>query len=180
MKSFLGMFRVNGRNYALTFALVSTLFFLWGLCNGMLETMNKHFKDSFHINYMESALVQFAGYTGYFVMAIPAGLLARRFGYKGGILIGLALIMTGALWFIPATKIATFAAFLTGLFIVATGLTMLETIANPVHHRPRPGAHRPDPHQPRAELQRGRRHRGTAHRRPFPALDHGRGQQQQR
>ena len=131
MKSFLQMFRVNGRSYAVTFALVSTLFFLWGLCNGMLETMNKHFKDSFHINYMESALVQFAGYTGYFVMAIPAGLLARRFGYKGGILIGLALIMAGALWFIPATKIATFAAFLTGLFIVATGLTMLETIANP-------------------------------------------------
>ena len=131
MKSFLDMFRLNGRSYAITFTLVSTLFFLWGLCNGMLETMNKHFKDSFHINYMESALVQFAGYTGYFVMAIPAGLLARRFGYKGGILIGLALIMTGALWFIPATKIATFPAFLTGLFIVATGLTMLETIANP-------------------------------------------------
>jgi FHS family L-fucose permease-like MFS transporter len=131
MKSFLEMFRVNGRNYAITFALVSTLFFLWGLCNGMLETMNKHFKDSFHINYMESAMVQFAGYTGYFVMAIPAGLLARRFGYKGGILIGLALIITGALWFIPATKIATFSAFLAGLFIVATGLTVLETIANP-------------------------------------------------
>jgi len=132
MKSFLDLFRgAGGRNYVLTFALVCTLFFLWGVCNGMLETMNKHFKDSFQIDYMESALVQFAGYTGYFVMAIPAGLLARRFGYKGGIMIGLGLIIAGALWFIPATRIGTFIAFLAGLFTVATGLTLLETIANP-------------------------------------------------
>ena len=132
MKNFLNIFRgSDGKNYALTFGLVCTLFLLWGVCNGMLETMNKHFKDAFQINYMESALVQFAGYAGYFVMAVPAGLLARRFGYKGGILIGLGLIMAGALWFVPATQINTFPTFLLGLFVVATGLTLLETIANP-------------------------------------------------
>jgi len=68
---------------------------------------------------------------GYFLMAIPSGMLARRFGYKGGIIIGLALIAVGAFWFIPATQIGTFGAFLVGLFILATGLTCLETVANP-------------------------------------------------
>jgi FHS family L-fucose permease-like MFS transporter len=68
---------------------------------------------------------------GYFLMAIPSGMLARRFGYKGGIIIGLGLIAIGAFWFIPATRIGTFGAFLVGLFILATGLTCLETVANP-------------------------------------------------
>jgi FHS family L-fucose permease-like MFS transporter len=131
MKNFLDMFRVNGRSYAITFALVSTLFFLWGFCNGMIDVLNKHFQNSLHISKAESGFVQFANFIGYFVMAIPSGLLAKRFGYKGGILIGLALIASGAFFFIPATWIGTFAAFLTGLFILATGLTILETIANP-------------------------------------------------
>jgi len=131
MKSFLEMFRVNGRNYALTFALVSTLFFLWGFCNGMIDVLNKHFQNSLHISKAASGFVQFANFIGYFVMAIPSGLLAQRFGYKGGILIGLVLIATGAFFFIPATWIGTYAAFLTCLFILATGLTVLETIANP-------------------------------------------------
>jgi FHS family L-fucose permease-like MFS transporter len=131
MKSFLEMFRVGGRNYALTFALVSTLFFLWGFCNGMIDVLNKHFQNSLHISKAASGFVQFANFIGYFVMAIPSGLLAQRFGYKGGILIGLALIASGAFFFIPATWIGTYAAFLTCLFILATGLTVLETIANP-------------------------------------------------
>ena len=131
MKSFLEMFRINGKSYAITFALVSTLFFLWGFCNGMIDVLNKHFQNSLHISKAESGFVQFANFIGYFVMAIPSGLLAKRFGYKGGILIGLALIASGAFFFIPATWIGTFAAFLTCLFILATGLTILETIANP-------------------------------------------------
>jgi FHS family L-fucose permease-like MFS transporter len=125
------MFRVNGRSYALTFALVSTLFFLWGFCNGMIDVLNKHFQNSLHISKAESGFVQFANFIGYFFMAIPSGLLAKRFGYKGGILIGLALIAAGAFFFIPATWVGTFAAFLSCLFILATGLTILETIANP-------------------------------------------------
>jgi len=131
MKNFFDMFRVNGRSYAVTFALVSTLFFLWGFCNGMIDVLNKHFQNSLHISKAESGFVQFANFIGYFVMAIPSGLLAQRFGYKGGIIIGLALIASGAFFFIPATWVGTFAAFLTCLFILATGLTILETIANP-------------------------------------------------
>jgi MFS transporter, FHS family, L-fucose permease len=121
----------NGKNHALTFTLITTLFLLWGFCNGMIDILNKHFQNSLHINKMESALVQFANYMGYFFMAVPSGLLARRFGYKGGILIGLVLIALGAFWFIPATHIGTFSAFLLGLFVLASGLTFLETIANP-------------------------------------------------
>ncbi len=132
MKTYLDLFRgANGRNYAITFALVSTLFFLWGFCNGMIDVLNKHFQNSLSISKFESGFVQFANFIGYFVMAIPSGLLAKRFGYKGGILIGLTLIATGAFWFIPATWIGTFTGFLTGLFILAAGLAVLETIANP-------------------------------------------------
>ncbi len=121
----------DGKNLFVTFALVTTLFLLWGFCNGMIDILNKHFQNTLHINKFQSGFVQFANYLGYFLMAIPAGLLAKRFGYKGGIIIGLVLIAAGAFWFIPATKIGTYWAFLTGLFILATGMTCLETIANP-------------------------------------------------
>jgi len=75
--------------------------------------------------------VQSANYLAYFLMAIPAGLIARKFGYKGGILVGLSLIAAGAFWFIPAVNIGAYWAFLLGLFVIATGMTCLETIANP-------------------------------------------------
>jgi FHS family L-fucose permease-like MFS transporter len=120
-----------GRSYALPFLLVCSLFLLWGLCNGMIDVLNKHFQNSLHVSKAESALVQFSNYMGYFLMAVPSGMLARRFGYKGGIIVGLALIAVGAFWFIPATRIGTFGAFLIGLFILASGLTCLETVANP-------------------------------------------------
>jgi FHS family L-fucose permease-like MFS transporter len=132
MKKSTSLFRTaDGNNYIVTFLLVCTLFLLWGLCNGMIDVLNKHFQNSLNVSKMQSALVQFANYMGYFLMAIPSGMLARRFGYKGGIMVGLVLIALGAFWFIPATRIGTYWAFLVGLFILATGLTCLETIANP-------------------------------------------------
>jgi MFS transporter, FHS family, L-fucose permease len=121
----------NGKNYAVVFALVCTLFFLWALCNGMIDVLNKHFQNTLHISKAQSAMVQFSNYMGYFLMALPAGLLAKRFGYKAVIILGLFLIAAGAFWFIPATGINTFGAFLAGLFIIATGMTCLETVANP-------------------------------------------------
>jgi len=132
MKKPTNIFRTaSGNNYAFLFLLVTSLFLLWGVCNGMIDILNKHFQDSLHISKMQSAFVQFANYMGYFFMAIPSGILARRFGYKGAIIIGLALVATGAFWFIPATHIGTYWAFLLGLFILAAGLTCLETVANP-------------------------------------------------
>src|ERR1022692_1129916 len=113
----------EGKNLFITFALVTSLFLLWGFCNGMIDILNKHFQDSLHINKEQSGLVQFANYLGYFLMAIPAGLIAKKFGYKGGILFGLSLIAAGAFWFIPATSIGAYWAFLLGLFIIAAGMT---------------------------------------------------------
>jgi len=121
----------DGKNLFLTFALVTSLFLLWGFCNGMIDILNKHFQDSLHINKQQSGLVQSANYLAYFLMAIPAGLIARKFGYKGGILVGLSLIAAGAFWFIPAVGIGQYWAFLLGLFVIAAGMTCLETIANP-------------------------------------------------
>jgi len=127
-----GLFRTaDGNNLFITFALVTSLFLLWGFCNGMIDILNKHFQNSLHISAAQSGLVQSANYIAYFLMAIPAGLIARKFGYKGGIIVGLLLIAGGCFWFIPATKIGAYWAFLTGLFIVAAGMTCLETIANP-------------------------------------------------
>ncbi len=121
----------DGRNLFITFALVTSLFFIWGFCNGLIEMMDKHFQSTLSLTKAQSSMVQFANFTGYFCMAIPSGLLVKRYGYKGGILIGLGLISLGALWFVPAINIGRFWAFLVGLFVIATGLTCLETIANP-------------------------------------------------
>jgi len=127
-----GLFRTaDSRNLAVTFALITSLFLLWGFCNGMIDILNKHFQDTLRINKEQSGLVQAANYLAYFLMAIPAGLIAKRFGYKGGILVGLSLIAAGAFWFIPAVNIGTYWAFLLGLFVIAAGMTCLETIANP-------------------------------------------------
>lgn len=124
-------FRIDGKNYAFIFLLVSSLFLLWGVCNGMIDVLNKHFQDSLQLTKAESAFVQFANYMGYFFMAIPAGLLAIRFGYKGAIIIGLSLVALGSFWFIPAVHIGTYWSFLLGLFVLAAGLTCLETVCNP-------------------------------------------------
>ncbi len=127
-----GLFRTaDGKNLAVTFVLITSLFLLWGFCNGMIDILNKHFQDTLRINKEQSGLVQAANYLAYFLMAIPAGLIAKKFGYKGGILVGLSLIAAGAFWFIPATSIGRYWAFLLGLFVIAAGMTCLETIANP-------------------------------------------------
>jgi FHS family L-fucose permease-like MFS transporter len=133
----------DGRNVLFTFILVSSLFLLWGFCNGMIDVMDKHFQDELGLTKSQSAWVQFAHYLGYFLMAIPAGWLSTKLGYKRGIIAGLLIVALGGLWFIPATHInslvrhgsvspaAAFIAFLAGVCAIATGLTFLETIANP-------------------------------------------------
>jgi FHS family L-fucose permease-like MFS transporter len=127
-----GMFVLaDGRNVTVTFVLVSSLFLLWGFCNGMIDVMDKHFQTELHLTLAQSAWVQFAHYLGYFLMALPAGWLATKLGYRGGIIAGLLMVAVGGAWFLPATQIAAFWAFLVGVCIIAAGLTFLETIANP-------------------------------------------------
>ena len=127
-----GLFRTSeGKSFAAAFVLITSLFLLWGFCNGMIDILNKHFQDTLRINKEQSGLVQAANYLAYFLMAIPAGLMAKKFGYKRGILVGLSLIAAGAFWFVPAARIGAYWAFLLGLFVIGAGMTCLETIANP-------------------------------------------------
>jgi FHS family L-fucose permease-like MFS transporter len=111
-----GMFVTkDGRNVLFTFVLLIFLFALWGFCNGMIDVMDKHFQEELHLSLSQSAWVQFAHYLGYFLMAMPAGWLATKLGYKGGIIVGLLMTAVGGFWFIPATHIAQFWAFLFGV-----------------------------------------------------------------
>ena len=91
----------DGRNVLFTFILVSSLFLLWGVCNGMIDVMDKHFQDELHLSKAQSAWVQFAHYLGYFLMSLPAGWLATRLGYKGGIIAGLLMVAVGGVLFYP-------------------------------------------------------------------------------
>jgi fucose permease len=126
-----GLFVTGGKNLVVTFCLVSSLFLLWGFCNGMIDVMDKHFQDELRLSLSQSAWVQFAHYLGYFLMSLPAGWLAMKLGYKGGIIAGLLMVSVGGFWFVPATNIQQFWAFLLGVCTIASGLTFLETIANP-------------------------------------------------
>src|SRR5215472_497119 len=126
------MFVTNdGKNVLFTFILVTSLFLLWGFLNGMIDVMDKHFQNELGLSKAQSAWVQFAHYLGYSLMSIPAGWLAVKLGYKGGIIAGLLIVAAGGFWFIPATHIAAFWAFLLGVCVIASGLTFLETVANP-------------------------------------------------
>jgi len=121
----------DGKNVGVTFALVSSLFLLWGICNGMIDVMDKHFQDALHLSKGQSAWVQFAHYMGYCFMSLPAGYFARKLGYKGGIIAGLCIVSAAGFWFVPAGHFGTLFAYCVGVFALAMGLTFLETIANP-------------------------------------------------
>lgn len=117
--------------YTFPFILVTSLFFLWGFAYGLLDVLNKHFQEALNITKGRSTLLQAAYFGAYFLMALPAGIIMKKYGYKIGIIIGLLLYTTGALLFYPAADIKSFEFFLFALFIIACGLTCLETAANP-------------------------------------------------
>lgn len=121
----------NGENYLFPFIMVTSLFLMWGFAHSLLDVLNSHFQEILNISKAKSGLVQFSLYGGYFVMGIPAGLFIKRFGYKIGIVSGLLLFSLGAFLFYPATQMKTFPPFLFALFVIACGLTCLETAANP-------------------------------------------------
>ena len=121
----------SGKNYLFPFILITSLFFLWGMAHSLLDILNKHFQDALDLSKSQSGLVQAAAYGAYFLMAIPAGFVARKFGYKKGVLLGLLLFAIGCFWFVPAVGINKFWAFLLGLLVIFSGLTFLETVANP-------------------------------------------------
>jgi len=119
------------QGFMIPFILVTSLFFLWGFAHGCIDVLNKHFQELLSMSKARSAFIQFVFYGGYFLMALPAGLLMQKVGYKKGIIFGLLLFACGAFLMFPATIIQTFGSFLFCLFVIACGLTCLETAANP-------------------------------------------------
>ncbi len=117
--------------FILSFILVTTLFALWGFANDITNPLVAAFKDVFVINNAQSSWVQMAFYGGYGTMAIPAALFIRRFSYKSGIILGLALYAIGAMICVPAASMASFNLFLVALYVLTFGLAFLETTANP-------------------------------------------------
>jgi FHS family L-fucose permease-like MFS transporter len=119
------------RQYRFSLVMITTLFFMWGFVHNLDPILIPHLRRSFSLTVLESALVDSAVFIAYFVMALPAGLLIRRAGYKAAIICGLLLFATGSLMFIPAANTQQYIVFLAALFTIACGLTILETAANP-------------------------------------------------
>ncbi len=120
------------KKYLIPFILVTSLFALWGFANDITNPMVAAFQTVMEISATKASLVQFAFYGGYATMAIPAALFIRKYSYKSGILLGLALYATGAFLFIPAAAYEEFIFFCVSLYILTFGLAFLETTANPL------------------------------------------------
>jgi MFS transporter, FHS family, L-fucose permease len=123
--------KLTTKEYLMSFVLITSLFFLWGIAHGMLDTLNKHFQDMLNLSKAKSGMIQFSVYTAYFSIALPAGYFMKRFGYKKGIILGLSLFASGALLIAATTSLESFWIFLGCLFIMGCGLATLETAANP-------------------------------------------------
>jgi len=118
-------------NYLFPFILVTSLFFFWGFVHNLDPVLMPHLKKTFRLNYVQTSLVDFSVFIAYFAMALPAGFVMRRYGFKAGIILGLFLFALGCFLFLPAANTRQYPFFLGALFIVACGLTFLETAANP-------------------------------------------------
>ena len=119
------------REYLLPFVLLTSLFALWGLANNMTDVLLATFRRIMSMSDFQTSWIQLAFYGSYFCLALPAALFIRRFSYKAGVLLGLGLFATGGLLFHPASQTMVYGHFLTALFILAGGLSILETAANP-------------------------------------------------
>lgn len=123
--------RLIERRYLLPFVLITSLFFMWGFARAILDVLNKHFQEALDISRMHSTLIQASTYVAYALMALPAGILITRYGYRRGVVMGLILFGLGALAFIPGDSMGSFTVFLAALFVIGCGLAVLETAANP-------------------------------------------------
>ena len=123
--------KLMSKKYLFTFILVTSLFALWGFANDITNPMVAAFQTLMELSAAKASLVQFAFYGGYATMAVPAALFIRRFSYKKGVMLGLALYAVGAFLFIPAAANQSFLFFCISLYILTFGLAFLETTANP-------------------------------------------------
>lgn len=122
---------LTNKSYRFAFIMITSLFFLWGFAHNLDPILIPHLKKSFTLTTTQSTLVDSAVFIAYFIMALPAGIIMKRFGYKIGIITGLLFFAVGSFLFIPAADTQSYDFFLFALFIIACGLTILETAANP-------------------------------------------------
>jgi len=120
-----------GKQFMFPFILVTALFFMWGIPNNLNDVLIKQFMKSFELSRFQAGLIQSAFYMGYFLVAMPAAMIMRKYSYKTGLVIGLFLYGFGCLLFWPAAMAGQYIYFLLALFVIATGLAFLETGANP-------------------------------------------------
>ena len=119
------------RRHAVPFALVTSMFLLWGLANNMTDTLLAAFKRIMSMSDTQTSLIQFAFYGSYFCFALPAALFIRRRSFKSGIILGLLLYAAGAMIFLPAARVASYGFYLVAIYVMAGGCSVLETTANP-------------------------------------------------
>jgi FHS family L-fucose permease-like MFS transporter len=118
-------------NYLAPLSVLTTLFFMWGFLTCLNDIIIPHLKAVFELNYVQAMMIQFAFFTAYFVMSLPSGFIVKKLGYKPGIIIGLLTAAVGCLMFYPAAGARSYAMFLLALFILASGITLLQVAANP-------------------------------------------------
>jgi len=121
----------DGTNYLIPFVLVTSLFFFWGVANNMTDTLLAAFKNIMEMTDFQTSFIQIAFYGSYAVFAIPAALLIRKFNFKTGIIVGLALYALGTFLFFPASQLASYGFYLFAIYVMAGGCSILETTANP-------------------------------------------------
>ena len=121
----------KGSAATVAIVLVTSLFFVWGLTMNLVNALNSPMANYLELSGTEASLLQVAYYGAYFVMAIPASIVAKKFGYKGGVIMGLALFVLGSLVTVPATNVASYGMFLLAMFVIAAGASTLETNCNP-------------------------------------------------
>ena len=122
---------LTNKSYRFAFILITSLFFLWGFAHNLDPILIPHLKKSFTLTTVQATLIDSSVFIAYFVMALPAGFILKKYGYKIGIIVGLLLFAIGSFLFIPAANTQAYIFFLIALFVIACGLTILETAANP-------------------------------------------------
>ena len=134
-------------------SVATSLFFMWGFVTSLNDTLIPHLKSVFDLDYTQAMLVQFAFFSSYFVFAFPAGKVIEWIGYKRTMVVGLATMTAGALLFIPASRVPSFALFLAALIVLAAGITVSSGSRESIRCKPRPTSDRVKPPQSRTGVQ---------------------------
>jgi FHS family L-fucose permease-like MFS transporter len=122
----------GGKNpYQMAFILITVLFFVFGFITCLNDILVPHLKSLFTLNYTQAALIQFCFFTAYFFASLPSGKIVTKMGYKKGMILGVVITAVGCLLFYPAAGLQSYSFFLVGLFVLASGITLIQVAVNP-------------------------------------------------